>query len=53
MLPILLKNNIDHDTVAQNPAVTIYEVFKVIFRKPGENEALQAVVAVIHLSQWL
>jgi toxin FitB len=28
------------------PAVTIYEVFKVILRESGENEALQAVVAM-------
>jgi predicted nucleic acid-binding protein len=28
------------------PTVTIYEVFKVIFRESGENEALQAVVAM-------
>jgi len=28
------------------PAVTLYEVFKVILRESGENEALQAVVAM-------
>ncbi len=28
------------------PAVTIYEVFKVILRESSENEALQAVVAM-------
>ncbi|MDP2157984.1 MAG: type II toxin-antitoxin system VapC family toxin [Nitrospirota bacterium] len=28
------------------PTVTIYEVFKVILREAGENEALQAVVAM-------
>jgi toxin FitB len=28
------------------PSVTIYEVFKVIRRETGENEALQAVVAM-------
>jgi predicted nucleic acid-binding protein len=28
------------------PTVTIYEVFKVILRESGENEALQAVVAM-------
>ena len=28
------------------PVVTIYEVFKVILRESGENEALQAVVAM-------
>ena len=28
------------------PAITIYEVFKVIRRESGENEALQAVVAM-------
>jgi len=28
------------------PAITIYEVFKVILRESGENEALQAVVAM-------
>src|SRR4030043_1242664 len=28
------------------PTVTIYEVFKVIFRETSENEALQAVVAM-------
>jgi predicted nucleic acid-binding protein len=28
------------------PTVTIYEVFKVILRETGENEALQAVVAM-------
>ena len=28
------------------PAVTIYEVFKVILRESGENEALQAAVAM-------
>jgi predicted nucleic acid-binding protein len=28
------------------PTVTIYEVFKVMLRESGENEALQAVVAM-------
>ena len=28
------------------PTVTIYEVFKVILRESGENEALQAVAAM-------
>jgi predicted nucleic acid-binding protein len=28
------------------PTITIYEVFKVILRESGENEALQAVVAM-------
>jgi predicted nucleic acid-binding protein len=28
------------------PTVTIYEVFKVIIRESGENDALQAVVAM-------
>ena len=28
------------------PAVTIYEVFKVILRESGENSALQAVMAM-------
>lgn len=28
------------------PVITIYEVFKVILREAGENEALQAVVAM-------
>jgi predicted nucleic acid-binding protein len=28
------------------PAVTIYEVFKVVFRESGENEALQAIAAM-------
>lgn len=28
------------------PVITIYEVFKVILRESGENEALQAVVAM-------
>jgi predicted nucleic acid-binding protein len=28
------------------PTVTIYEVFKVILRESGENDALQAVVAM-------
>ncbi len=28
------------------PVVTIYEVFKVILREAGENEALQAIVAM-------
>ncbi|MDO9508955.1 MAG: type II toxin-antitoxin system VapC family toxin [Thermovirgaceae bacterium] len=28
------------------PTVTIYEVFKVILRESGENEALQAIVAM-------
>jgi predicted nucleic acid-binding protein len=28
------------------PTVTIYEVFKVIFREASENDALQAVVAM-------
>ena len=28
------------------PTVTIYEVFKVILRESGQNEALQAVVAM-------
>ena len=28
------------------PAITIYEVFKVVLRESGENEALQAVVAM-------
>jgi predicted nucleic acid-binding protein len=28
------------------PAVTIYEVFKVVLRERGENEALQAVAAM-------
>jgi len=28
------------------PAITIYEVFKIILREAGENEALQAVVAM-------
>ena len=28
------------------PTVTIYEVFKVIFREAGDNQALQAVVAM-------
>jgi toxin FitB len=28
------------------PTITIYEVFKVIFREVSENEALQAVVAM-------
>lgn len=28
------------------PSVTLYEVFKVILRESGENEALQAVVAM-------
>ena len=28
------------------PTVTIYEVFKVVLRESGENEALQAVVAM-------
>ena len=28
------------------PAVTIYEVFKVVLRESGEDEALQAVVAM-------
>lgn len=28
------------------PTVTIYEVFKVILREAGDNEALQAVVAM-------
>ena len=28
------------------PAITIYEVFKVILRESGENNALQAVVAM-------
>ena len=28
------------------PAITIYEVFKVALRESGENEALQAVVAM-------
>ncbi len=28
------------------PTVTIYEVFKVVFRESRENEALQAVVAM-------
>ena len=29
-----------------SPAVTIYEVFKVILRESGENNALQAAVAM-------
>ncbi len=28
------------------PAITLYEVFKVVLRESGENEALQAVVAM-------
>ncbi len=28
------------------PTVTIYEVFKVILRESGENDALQAIVAM-------
>jgi len=28
------------------PTVTIYEVFKVVLRESGENEALQAIVAM-------
>jgi toxin FitB len=28
------------------PIITIYEVFKVILRESGENEALQAIVAM-------
>jgi predicted nucleic acid-binding protein len=28
------------------PSITIYEVFKVVLRESGENEALQAVVAM-------
>lgn len=28
------------------PSVTIYEVFKVVLRESGENDALQAVVAM-------
>jgi len=28
------------------PTITIYEIFKVILRESGENEALQAVVAM-------
>ena len=28
------------------PTITIYEVFKVILRESGENEALQAVIAM-------
>ncbi|MCD4751346.1 MAG: type II toxin-antitoxin system VapC family toxin [Thermoanaerobaculales bacterium] len=28
------------------PVITIYEVFKVVLRESGENEALQAVVAM-------
>ncbi len=40
------------------PAITLYEVFKVILRESSENEALQAVVAmkkgeVIHLNTSL
>jgi predicted nucleic acid-binding protein len=37
------------------PVITIYEVFKVVLRESGENEALQAVAAmqkgkVVHLT---
>ena len=36
-----------HDTASLVvPTVTIYEVFKVVFRESGENEALQAAVAM-------
>jgi len=35
----------DSDSLAV-PVITIYEVFKVIRRESGENEALQAVVAM-------
>lgn len=40
------------------PAITIYEVFKVVLREAGENEALQSIAAmqkgnVIHLSTSL
>jgi len=28
------------------PTVTIYEVFKVVFRESGENDALQAAIAM-------
>ncbi len=40
------------------PVITIYEVFKVVFRESGENEALQAVAAmqkgtVVNLSTTL
>ncbi|VEN74548.1 VapC toxin family PIN domain ribonuclease [Candidatus Desulfarcum epimagneticum] len=28
------------------PVITIYEVFKVVFRESGENQALQAVAAM-------
>ena len=30
------------------PAITIYEVFKVVLRERGENEALQAAAAMQH-----
>ena len=29
------------------PVITIYEVFKVVLRERGENEALQAVAAML------
>jgi len=36
-----------HDTASLVvPTVTIYEVFKVVFRESGENEALQAAAAM-------
>jgi toxin FitB len=33
-------------TILLVPAVTIYEVFKVILRESGENDALQAAIAM-------
>ena len=33
-------------TILIVPAITIYEVFKVVLREAGENEALQAIAAM-------
>ena len=37
---------LNDSTLLVVPTITIYEVFKVILRESGENEALQAVVAM-------
>ena len=37
---------LSHPATLIVPAITIYEVFKVILRESSENEALQAVVAM-------
>ena len=37
---------IEDDTSLIVPAITIYEVFKVVLRESSENEALQAIAAM-------